>query len=30
MRAYSVDLRQRVLDDCDDGMGTWEYSREVF
>lgn len=22
MKAYSVDLRQRVLDDCDDGMGT--------
>jgi transposase len=22
MRAYSVDLRQRVIDDCDAGMGT--------
>jgi transposase len=22
MKAYSVDLRQRVLDDCDAGLGT--------
>ena len=26
MRAYSVDLRQRVLAACDDGMGTAEAS----
>lgn len=24
MRAYSADLRERVLKDCDAGLGTWE------
>jgi transposase len=28
MRAYSADLRERVLDDCDTGMGTTAVARK--
>ena len=28
MRAYSADLRKRVLDDCDTGMGTTAVARK--